>query len=157
VPDTQKGIAECVRKLKPGAPFLLYLYYAFDNRPWWFRTLWRISDLFRRVISRLPFGIKSVLCDVIAAIVYLPLALTAKTLDRLNINVDRFPLSAYRDRGFYSMRNDALDRFGTRLEQRFTRKQMQSMMERAGLERIAFSDRVFWCAVGYRSPQPSST
>ena len=38
VPDTQKGILECVRKLKPGAPFLLYLYYAFDNRPWWFRN-----------------------------------------------------------------------------------------------------------------------
>ena len=82
VPDTQKGIAECVRKLKPGAPFLIYLYYAFDNRPWWFRMLWKVSDLFRRAISRLPFGIKSVLCDLIAALVYLPLARTAKALHR---------------------------------------------------------------------------
>lgn len=151
VPDTQKGIAECVRKLKPGAPFLIYLYYAFDNRPRWFRMLWKVSDLFRRAISRLPFGIKSVLCDLIAALVYLPLAWTAKVLRALGVSVDRFPLSAYRDRSFYTMRNDALDRFGTRLEQRFTRKQIQAMMERAGLERIVFSDRVFWCAVGYRT------
>ena len=32
VPDTAEGIRSAVAKLKPGAPFLLYLYYAFDNR-----------------------------------------------------------------------------------------------------------------------------
>jgi hypothetical protein len=49
------------------------------------------------------------------------------------------------------MRNDALDRFGTRLEQRFTRPEIADMMQRAGLERIVFSDRMpFWCAVGYK-------
>jgi ubiquinone/menaquinone biosynthesis C-methylase UbiE len=39
VPDTQQGINACVKKLKSGAPFLLYLYYAFDNRPVWFRIV----------------------------------------------------------------------------------------------------------------------
>ena len=49
------------------------------------------------------------------------------------------------------MRTDALDRFGTRLEQRFTRKQVEMMMEAAGLEQIVFSDHSpFWCAVGRR-------
>ena len=33
VPDTQAAISACVEKLKVGAPFLVYLYYAFDNRP----------------------------------------------------------------------------------------------------------------------------
>src|SRR5689334_7828390 len=32
VPNTQEALNACVRKLKRGAPFLLYLYYAFDNR-----------------------------------------------------------------------------------------------------------------------------
>ena len=41
------------------------------------------------------------------------------------------------------------DLFGTRLEKRFTREEMRSMMEEAGLESIVFSDSVFWCAVGY--------
>ena len=36
VPDTQAAIFSCVELLKPGAPLLLYLYYAFDNRNWWF-------------------------------------------------------------------------------------------------------------------------
>ena len=49
------------------------------------------------------------------------------------------------------MRTDALDRFGTRLEQRFTRAEIEAMMRAAGLERIAFSDQApFWCALGYR-------
>jgi len=49
------------------------------------------------------------------------------------------------------MRTDALDRFGTRLEQRFTKKEIKFMLERAGLEKIVFSDtEPFWCVVGYK-------
>lgn len=33
IPDTEDGLRKCVAKLKPGAPFLLYLYYRFDNSP----------------------------------------------------------------------------------------------------------------------------
>lgn len=149
IPDTQKGIIECVRKLKPGAPFLLYLYYAFDNRPYWFRMLWRISDGLRRVLSGLPFSIRFVLCDLLAVAVYWPLARLSSVLEGLGIDVSHLPLSAYRHRSFYSMRTDALDRFGTRLEKRFSREEIRSMMEQAGLGGIRFSETVFWCAVGY--------
>ena len=46
---------------------------------------------------------------------------------------------------------DALDRFGTRLEKRFTKAQIERMMAEAGLERIAFGDgEPFWCALGYK-------
>jgi len=156
VPDTEQGIRECARKLKPGAPFLLYVYYAFDNRPVWFRAAWRVSDLLRRYVSTLPFAVRSPLCEVIAAIVYWPLARMSKLLERLGAEVDNVPLSAYRNRSFYAMRTDALDRFGTRVEKRFTRKQIHSMMEAAGLERIVFSDRPHWCAVGYRNSNPNA-
>jgi SAM-dependent methyltransferase len=151
VPDTAAGLRDCVRKLKPGAPFLLYLYYAFDNRPWWFRQVWRASDLVRRGVSRLPPGARYAASQALAAGVYWPLARGARVLDRLGVDVERVPLSAYRDRSFYVMRNDALDRFGTRLEQRFTRAEMQALMERAGLERVRFHAGVpYWTAVGYR-------
>ena len=150
VPDTQAGIADCVRKLKPGAPFLLYLYYAFDNRPAWFRAIWKTSDVLRHVVSRSPAVVKDAVAGLVAAGVYWPLARTARFLEKRGRRVDTLPLSGYRDRSFYVMRNDALDRFGTRLEKRFTRAQIEQMMAAAGLERIRFSERVFWCAVGYR-------
>ena len=56
IPDTGRALADCVRKLKPGAPFLVYLYYRLDGRPMWFRALWRASDVGRRMIFRLPFA-----------------------------------------------------------------------------------------------------
>jgi SAM-dependent methyltransferase len=151
VPDTAGAIKACVRKLKPGAPFLVYLYYAFDNRPRWFKAVWQLSDLGRQVISRMPHGLRFATSQAVAASVYWPLARSANVLERLGVPVEKLPLSVYRDRSFYVMRTDALDRFGTRLEQRFTRDQIRSMMEAAGLESITFSEGPpFWCAVGRR-------
>ncbi|MDP2318099.1 MAG: class I SAM-dependent methyltransferase [Acidobacteriota bacterium] len=151
VPDTEAGIRACVRKLKPGAPFLTYIYYAFDNRPWWFKPLWRVSYGMRGAISRLPPGPRYWVCQVLAALVYWPLARTAWLLEKAGLSVANFPLAAYRDRSFYAMRTDALDRFGTHLERRFTKAQIAEMMLRSGLERVSFAPGVpFWTAVGYR-------
>ncbi len=151
VPDTQAGIDACVAKLKPGAPFLVYLYYAFDNRPAWFRAMWRVSDVLRHVISRLPNHAKNVASDALALAVYLPLARTAAVLERTGVDVGAIPLSAYRAHSFYVMRTDALDRFGTRLEQRFTAAQVQQMMTRAGLRDVRVADTVpFYTAVGLK-------
>jgi hypothetical protein len=62
-------------------------------------------------------------------------------------------LFQYRNRSFYVMRNDALDRFGTRLEQRYTKAEVQELLEAAGLERIEFSDSPpYWVAIGRRAP-----
>ena len=151
VPDTEMGIKQCTEKLKKGAPLLLYLYYRFDNRPFWFRFIWSITDLLRKVISKMPYGLRYIFSQIIAVVVYFPLARTAFYLGKLNLNVSNFPLSSYKNLSFYTMRTDALDRFGTRLEQRFTRNEIKNMMENAGLENIKFSNsKPFWVAVGYK-------
>jgi SAM-dependent methyltransferase len=152
LPDPQGGLEACVRTLKPGAPFLVYLYYAFDNRPWWFRAVWRLSDVLRRGISRLPYRLRYLSSQAIALAVYWPLARTAWIVERLGFAVSSFPLSAYRSRSLYAMRTDALDRFGTRLERRFTRDEITKMMKQAGLEDIRFhTGGAFWCAVGRKT------
>jgi SAM-dependent methyltransferase len=149
LPDPAAGLAACVAKLKPGAPMLVYVYYAFDNRPRWFRLLWRASDLLRRALSKAPFRVKSAMAEALAALVYWPLARLARLVEALGGSVPNWPLSAYRWRSYYSMRTDALDRFGTRLEHRMTKAAIAAMMEQAGLGQIAFSPSVpFWCAVG---------
>lgn len=150
MPDTPAAVRACVRKLKIGAPFLLYLYYAFDNRPAWFRSLWKASDSVRRVVSNMPHSMRYAASQALAVSVYWPLARSAKALEALGARVDNLPLSAYRDRSLYVMRTDALDRFGTRLEQRFTREEIRGMLEAAGVGDVRFSSQVFWCAVGRR-------
>ena len=152
VPDTQAALSAAVRPLKPGAPLLVYLYYAFDNRPPWYRALWRATDLLRRVVSRSPLGVKSAITAAIAATVYLPLARLARLAERAGRDTERLPLAFYRDRSFYTMRTDAFDRFATRLEQRFTARQVRAMMERAGLRDVVMSPSApYWCAVGRRA------
>lgn len=151
VPDTLAALKSCVRLLKPGAPFLLYLYYSLDNRSLPYRALFAASDQLRRRISQLPHGLRYAASQALAASVYWPLARSARVLERCGLDVSSLPLAYYRDRSFYVMRNDALDRFGTRLEQRFSRKQIEAMMTEAGLTRIQFRDGPpYWCALGYR-------
>ena len=151
VPNTAAAICSCVDLLKSGAPLLLYLYYAFDNRPYWFRAIWQVSDLLRKMIFRLPPVFKHLTTDAIALLIYMPLAVICSLMERLGFNVSSIPLSYYRNHSFYTMRTDARDRFGTPLEQRFTRVQIKEMMESAGLVNVCFSDAApFWCAVGYK-------
>ena len=151
VPDTESAINSCVSILKSGAPLLVYLYYAFDNRGWVYRLLWRASDLVRRIICKLPSRFKHLVTDVIAAIVYFPLARLSLLLDKVGINAVSIPLFFYRKHSFYTMRTDSRDRFGTPLEQRFTKQQIKSYMERSGLIDIKFSDNApYWCAVGIK-------
>lgn len=151
IPDTQLALQGCVDMLKPGAPFLLYLYYRFDNRPLWFKLLWRLSEIPRFIISACPNKIKPILTDILALTVYWPLARGSKVLEKLGLKVDAIPLSFYRNSSFYTMRTDSRDRFGTPLEQRFTRDEIKTMMENTGLENISFSDEEpYWVSLGYK-------
>lgn len=157
LPDPCAGLRECVRILKPGAPMLIYVYYALEDRPWWFRSLWRLTDLFRRFLSRLPAWAKRWATTVIAVIVYLPLARIARVWEKRGRNPDAVPLGFYRDRSLYTMRTDALDRFGTPLEQRFKRDEVIALMTGAGLDDVRVSDRPpYWCAVGYKPAATAS-
>jgi SAM-dependent methyltransferase len=149
IPDTALGISACVAMLKPGAPFLVYLYYAFDNRSAAFKLAWRCSDWLRRGICRLPAWLKHLVADALALGIYFPLTRFSVLAERLGYDVTNIRLSYYRKHSLYTMRTDARDRFGTPMERRFTRNEIRLMMESAGLCDIQFSEAApFWCAVG---------
>jgi len=152
IPDPEAALRSCVSQLKPGAPFLLYIYYRFDNRPLWFRLVWHASDALRRAVRGLPPTAKVVVSDAIAAVAYWPLARAAWVWEKVGKNPENFPLSFYRNASFYTMRTDSRDRFGTPLEYRFTRAEIKTLMERAGLVDVCFSEREpYWCAVGLKA------
>lgn len=151
IPDPASGLASCVRTLKSGAPFLLYLYYKIENRPAWYRALWTVSDWARRAISKLPGSARYAASQLVAMLVYWPLARVARLAGRLGMESRNLPLQYYADKPFYVMRTDALDRLGTRIEWRFSQVEIRALMQRAGLTNVTFSSRApFWCAVGYR-------
>ena len=149
IPNTYLGLENCVQKLKKGAPFLLYLYYRFDNKPFWFFAIWKFSNFFRALISLLPFRIKLRLTQIIAIFIYFPLAKLSLCLDKIGLDTSNIPISSYKNNSLYTMKTDALDRFGTKLEHRYTKEEILKMMENSGLTNIRFSNNTpFWVAVG---------
>ena len=151
IPDISNGLREINRIIKPGSPLLLYLYYNFDNKPIYYKMIWMVTNPLRFVISRLPFKIKFLISQIIAFFIYFPLARLSKLLKNLGLNTENFPMNQYQDLSLYVMRTDALDRFGTKIEKRFSRKQIQKILEESNFENIKFSeDAPYWCCVGYK-------
>jgi hypothetical protein len=107
----------------------------------------------RSGIARMPHGAKNATTDLLAAAVYWPLARVSWLGEKLGLNTESLPLHSYRNSSFYTMRTDSRDRFGTPLEQRFTREQIRAMMEAAGLRDVVFSENEpYWHAVGTKCP-----
>jgi len=147
IPDTGLAIKDIASKIKCGGIFLCYLYYKLDNKPLYYRGLFWASNSLRWVISRLPYAMRRFVAQAIAVLVYLPLARSAKLLSKTGKNVSNFPLHHYADMPFIMLQNDALDRFGTRLEQRFSKREIAEMLGKAGfdLSTLKFSDvEPFW-------------
>ena len=147
IPDTGLAIKDVASKIKSGGVFLCYLYYKLDNKPIYYRGLFWASNSIRWVISRLPYVMRRMIARMIATAVYLPLARTSKLLAKKGLSVSNIPLHHYADMPFVMLQNDALDRFGTRLEQRFSKKEITEMLGNAGfdLSTLQFSDvEPFW-------------
>ena len=109
------------------------------------------SNVFRLVISKMPHGLKKIVCNLIAAVVYFPLAKISSLVKNIfgEKMQQKIPLFYYANKSFYIMQNDALDRFGTPLEQRFTKKEIEKMMIDCGLTEIVFSAQTpYWHAIG---------
>lgn len=153
IPDTQKAMADCVKKVKRGGHFYCYLYYNLDNRSIPYKMLFRASNLLRLVVSRLPQKVKKVTCDILAVVLYMPWVLTARFFVMIGMRnfAKKIPLAAYENKSFFVIRNDSLDRFGTLLEQRFSKKEVIAMMTLCGLTDIVVSPRTpYYHAVGKR-------
>jgi ubiquinone/menaquinone biosynthesis C-methylase UbiE len=154
IPDTFAAMKKCVQKVKNGGFFLVYLYYNLDNRGIAFKLLFKGTNFLRRIISGMPSILKKVVCDVIAICVYYPLAKASLLVKKIGLDriSENMPLAYYSDKSFWIMKNDALDRFGTPLEQRFSRKQIIQMMQKSGLSNIVVSEsKPYWHAIGQKA------
>jgi hypothetical protein len=142
-----------VKKVKIGGYFYTYLYYDFENRGRVFKALFSVVNAVRNRTSRLPVKTKKLVCDVLAVTVYLPVVSLGRFFRSIGLRKLAYslPLAHYQNQTFLWMRTDALDRFGTTLEQRFSRDNIRSMMTNAGLTDITFSNLTpYWHVVGRR-------
>ncbi len=147
IKDTGAAIKQVSEKIKSGGYFLGYLYYSMENKSNLYRFIWKISNTTRLLISNLPKPLKVSLSEIIALLIYWPLARLSRVLSALKIPSAGIPLHHYENLSFHVMRNDALDRFGTSLENRFSRAEIIEMLKSADFDEssIRFSDdEPFW-------------
>jgi len=145
--DTDIALQKIQEKLKPGGVLLCYLYYNLENKSKLYRAIWRVSDFVRVIFSKLPRFLKLIVSEVIAIAIYLPLARFSLLIEKLGKSSASIPLHHYAQMPIYILRNDALDRFGTRVERRFSQDQISDLLLRAGFDvsTLHFSDaEPFW-------------
>ena len=118
----------CRRLARLSDDLLVYLYYALDNRPAYFRALLAPVTVVRRALARVSGeGARSVLTWVLTLTLYVPLAVLGRVAARLGVG-RYLPLGeTYARSTVKRMRQDAYDRFFTGIEQRFSREQIRTL------------------------------
>ena len=147
IPNTKKAIADLGVKIKPGGTFLFYLYYKVENKPVYYRVIFTLVDIVRFCTSRMPYKIRMLFASLIAFTLYLPFARLSRMLLRKGKDISNIPLHHYAEMPFVMLENDALDRFGTRLEQRFNKGEIREMLDAGGFDTrtLQFSEaEPFW-------------
>ncbi len=147
IPDTGLAIKDVSLRIKPGGIFLCYLYYNLENKPTMYKLIFKGVDVVRKIISGLPQKIKLFVTSAIAVLVYWPLARFSKVMNRFGVKTSNIPLHHYADMPFLMLANDALDRFGTSLEQRFSKAEITEMLRLANFDTstLMFSEEEpFW-------------
>lgn len=121
-----------VTALKKFAPeLLIYLYYALDNRPWYFRYFLSIITPIRMVLSSLRNEKIRWFVSVLGAyLLYLPLVQLGKLIQLIFGRGSMVPLyEGYRDKSVKRIEQDVYDRFFTRIEQRVSKVQIEELKE----------------------------
>ncbi len=150
-PNPQKSMIDCVKKVKKGGHFYCYLYHNLESKDRFSKGIFWMGELIRKMVSGLPPKLKILTCEVLAIIIYMPLILAGRLLMKIGLKnlALKMPLSAYYNKPFFTIRNDSLDKFGTRLEYRFSKNEIEQMMINSGLEKIVISNKIpYYHAVG---------
>jgi SAM-dependent methyltransferase len=120
------GALDAVRKLRRVSPRLLvYLYYALDNRPRYFRALLGAVSVVRRRTARITNErLRRGITNAITLGVYRPFVGIGKLAKRLGIRAHVPLADTYTGKSTGRIRQDVYDRFFTSIEQRYTRKEI---------------------------------
>jgi hypothetical protein len=154
ISNTSQAFKDINLKLKKNGVFLGYLYYKVEDKPFFYRLIFSLANLLRQRVSVLPFKLKKKISLVVAVFVYWPFARISKFLNSIKVNTANIPLHQYADLSLYMMKNDALDRFGTKLEKRYSQDEITNLLLDSGFSStsIKFStSEPFWTFIAKKS------
>jgi len=122
---------EEVRSLnKYASQILIYLYYALDNRPFYFRVLFMLATRLRmRTASVRNSHFRNLFSLAGVLFIYYPFIILGSILGSLGMS-HLIPLyESYHGKTLERIRQDVYDRFFTGIEQRFTKKEIMTLKD----------------------------
>ena len=134
-----------VRRLRRLAPrLLIFVYYALDNRPAYFRLLLRAVTPVRKALSRIRHpGFRKIWSLLGALLVYTPLVSLGRLLQFIRLG-SYVPLyEFYGDKSLRRIEQDVYDRFFTSIEQRVTREEIFRLRDSFSDVRIS-AQQPYW-------------
>ena len=123
---------QSVRKLSRLAPeFLVYLYYALDNRGTLYKLIFFFVNLIRKLICNITSPTaRSILTEVFMWSLYVPIIIIGKILSLFGVQASKVPFySIYGHMDLGRIRQDVYDRFFTRIEQRVSKKEIHKLSD----------------------------
>lgn len=136
---------QVVRRLEPLAPRLLvYLYYALDNKPFYYRMLLAMYTPLRKLLCRVESQRFRVAFSWFGLVVfYLPFIGLGYLLKPLGLSKYVPLFDEHHWVGLEGMRHSVYDRFFTRIEQRVSRKQIETLADT--FTRVTIADgQAYW-------------
>ena len=76
---------------------------------------------------------RGLIAQIIVGAIYLPLTHSARVLGSRGKDVSNFPLLHYTNMPLVRFQKDTLDCFGAKLEERFSKEEINGMLESSGL------------------------
>ena len=121
-------LSEVVRLRRFAPRLLIYLYYALDNRPAYFRVIWRAADLLRRMLCKLRHEpTRRLAAWALTLTLYVPFVALGRMISALGCRVPVPLYEAHRNDSLTRICQDCYDRFFTGIEQRVSRRDIQGL------------------------------
>jgi SAM-dependent methyltransferase len=136
---------EAVKNLKKYAPrMLIFLYYALDNRPLYFRVLLRLVTTVRKVLAHVRSPLfRNAFSFFGTLFIYLPLIGLGHLLSLVGLGRYVPLYEFYRNKSLKRIQQDVYDRFFTRIEQRVSRVQIRTL--KSDFAEVTISDHLpYW-------------
>lgn len=155
LPNPEAAFRGLLRFLKPGGEIQIYLYWKPEGQPLKRLLLGAVSAT-RVVTRRIPHRVLYFLAFPAAAVAQVFFVWPYRLLRRvpwLRPMAEQLPMKQYAAYPFRVCVNDQFDRFSAPIENRYTRAEVASWLQRAGLDDVAVHANYGWLGRG-RKPSP---